>query len=75
MVNKIENLKFLIIETAFSDKERRLAELALHLHDTHVPKLVLAGGLFGMAPAEIAGTRRAANSVAPKTEKDAICSR
>jgi len=30
-VNKIENLKFLIIETAFSDKERRLAELALHL--------------------------------------------
>ena len=31
VVNKIENLKFLIIETAFSDKERRLAELALHL--------------------------------------------
>ena len=30
-VNRIENLKFLIIETAFSDKERRLAELALHL--------------------------------------------
>jgi len=31
VVNKIDNLKFLIIETAFSDKERRLAELALHL--------------------------------------------
>jgi ribonuclease BN (tRNA processing enzyme) len=31
VVNQIENLKFLIIETAFSDKERRLAELALHL--------------------------------------------
>ncbi len=31
VVNKIENLKFLIIETAFSDKERRLAELALRL--------------------------------------------
>lgn len=31
VVNKIENLKFLIIETAFSDKERKLAELALHL--------------------------------------------
>ena len=31
MVNRIENLKFLIIETAFSDKDRRLAELALHL--------------------------------------------
>jgi ribonuclease BN (tRNA processing enzyme) len=31
VVNKIENLKYLIIETAFSDKERRLAELALHL--------------------------------------------
>jgi ribonuclease BN (tRNA processing enzyme) len=31
VVNKIENLKFLIIETAFSDKERRIAELALHL--------------------------------------------
>jgi ribonuclease BN (tRNA processing enzyme) len=30
-VNRIENLKFLIIETAFSDKDRRLAELALHL--------------------------------------------
>ena len=31
VVNKIDNLKYLIIETAFSDKERRLAELALHL--------------------------------------------
>ena len=31
VVNRIENLKFLIIETAFSDKERRIAELALHL--------------------------------------------
>jgi len=31
IVNRIENLKFLIIETAFSDKDRRLAELALHL--------------------------------------------
>ena len=31
VVNQVENLKFLIIETAFSDKERRLAELALHL--------------------------------------------
>jgi ribonuclease BN (tRNA processing enzyme) len=30
-VNRIENLKFLIIETAFSDKDRKLAELALHL--------------------------------------------
>ena len=33
-VNRIENLKFLIIETAFSDKDRRLAELALHLCPT-----------------------------------------
>ena len=31
VVNAIENLKFLIIETAFSDKDRRLAELAKHL--------------------------------------------
>src|SRR5688572_10930356 len=31
VVNRIENLKFLIIETAFSDRDRRLAELALHL--------------------------------------------
>jgi ribonuclease BN (tRNA processing enzyme) len=31
VVNRIENLKFLIIETAFSDKDRKLAELALHL--------------------------------------------
>jgi ribonuclease BN (tRNA processing enzyme) len=31
IVNRIENLKFLIIETAFSDRDRRLAELALHL--------------------------------------------
>jgi len=31
VVNRIKNLKFLIIETAFSDKDRRLAEVALHL--------------------------------------------
>jgi ribonuclease BN (tRNA processing enzyme) len=31
VVNGVENLKYLIIETAFSDKDRRLAELALHL--------------------------------------------
>jgi len=31
IVNRIENLKFLIIETAFSDKDRKLAEIALHL--------------------------------------------
>ena len=31
VVNAIENLKFLIIETAFSDKDRRLAELSKHL--------------------------------------------
>jgi ribonuclease BN (tRNA processing enzyme) len=30
-VNRIENLKYLIIETAFSDKDRKLAEVALHL--------------------------------------------
>jgi ribonuclease BN (tRNA processing enzyme) len=30
-VNRIENLKYLIIETAFSDKDRELAKLALHL--------------------------------------------
>jgi ribonuclease BN (tRNA processing enzyme) len=31
IVNRTENLKYLIIETAFSDKDRRLAELARHL--------------------------------------------
>jgi ribonuclease BN (tRNA processing enzyme) len=31
VVNGIENLKFLIIETAFSDKDRRIAELSKHL--------------------------------------------
>ena len=31
VVNRIENLRFLIIETAFSDKDRALAELAKHL--------------------------------------------
>ena len=31
IVNRIENLKFLIVETAFSDKDRRVAELSLHL--------------------------------------------
>ena len=31
VVNELTNLKFLIIETAFSDKDRRLAELAKHL--------------------------------------------
>ena len=30
-VNRIENLKFLIIETAFSNKERHLAEISRHL--------------------------------------------
>jgi len=30
-VNRIENLKFLIIETAFSNKERQLAEISRHL--------------------------------------------
>jgi ribonuclease BN (tRNA processing enzyme) len=31
VVNRIENLKYLIIETAFSDKDYELAKLALHL--------------------------------------------
>lgn len=31
IANQVENLKYLIIETAFSDKDRRLAELARHL--------------------------------------------
>jgi len=31
VVNRIENLKFLIIETAFSNKERQLAEMSRHL--------------------------------------------
>ena len=31
VVNKIENLRFVIIETAFSNKERPLAELSKHL--------------------------------------------
>jgi len=31
VVNRIENLKYLIIETSFSDKDRQLAELSQHL--------------------------------------------
>jgi ribonuclease BN (tRNA processing enzyme) len=31
VVNAIDNLKYIIIETAFSDKDRRLAELSKHL--------------------------------------------
>ncbi|MGH8660959.1 MAG: 3',5'-cyclic-nucleotide phosphodiesterase [Burkholderiales bacterium] len=31
VVNRIENLRYLIIETAYSDKDRELAKLALHL--------------------------------------------
>ena len=31
MVNRIDNLKYLIIETAFSNKERELAEMSRHL--------------------------------------------
>ena len=31
VVNRIENLKFLIIETSFSDKDRQFAELTQHL--------------------------------------------
>lgn len=34
IVNRIENLKFLIIETAFSDKDRPIAELSKHLCPT-----------------------------------------
>jgi ribonuclease BN (tRNA processing enzyme) len=33
-VNRIANLKFLIIETSFSDKDRRLADVSLHLCPT-----------------------------------------
>jgi ribonuclease BN (tRNA processing enzyme) len=31
VVNRIANLKYLIIETSFSDKDRQLAELSQHL--------------------------------------------
>ncbi|HXF65804.1 MAG TPA: 3',5'-cyclic-nucleotide phosphodiesterase [Burkholderiales bacterium] len=31
VVNRIENLRFLIIETSFSDKDRKLAEVSQHL--------------------------------------------
>jgi ribonuclease BN (tRNA processing enzyme) len=31
VVNRVQNLRFLIIETAFSNKERRLAEVSRHL--------------------------------------------
>lgn len=31
LVNRIDNLRFIIIETAFSDKDRELAELSRHL--------------------------------------------
>lgn len=49
VVNLIENLKFLIIETAFSDKDRELAELAKHLCPS-----TLAGELAKLTrPAEI----------------------
>ena len=34
IVNRIANLKFLIIETAFSNKERQLAEMSRHLCPT-----------------------------------------
>ena len=34
IVNRIANLKFLIIETAFSNKERQLAEISRHLCPT-----------------------------------------
>lgn len=49
VVNRIENLRYLIIETAFSDKDRALAELARHL----CPSL-LAGELAKLKrPAEV----------------------
>ena len=31
LVNRIQNLKYLIIETAFSNKERQLADVSKHL--------------------------------------------
>jgi len=49
VVNRIENLKYLIIETAFSDKDYELAKLALHLCPS-----MLAGELAKLKrPAEI----------------------
>ena len=49
VVNRITNLKYLIIETAFSDKDRELAKLALHLCPS-----MLAGELAKLKrPAEI----------------------
>jgi len=49
VVNRIENLKFLIIETAFSDKDRELAELAKHL----CPSMLAAELAKLKRPAEI----------------------
>jgi len=37
-VNRIANLKFLIIETAFSNKERQLAEISRHLCPATSPR-------------------------------------
>ena len=49
-VNRISNLKFLIIETAFSNKERQLAEMSRHLCPTtlaaELEKLELAPEIY-----------------------------
>jgi ribonuclease BN (tRNA processing enzyme) len=49
VVNRIENLRYLIIETAFSDKDRELAELAKHL----CPSMLAAELAKLRRPAEI----------------------
>jgi ribonuclease BN (tRNA processing enzyme) len=49
VVNRIENLKYLIIETSFSDKDRELAELSQHL----CPSTVAAELAKLKRPAEI----------------------
>ena len=73
VVNALKNLKFLIIETAFSDKDRRLAELAMHLCPAmlgeELEKLTLEAEVYitHLKPSEIELTMQEIEELAVKS--------
>ena len=73
VVNRIENLRYLIIETAFSDKDRWLAELSKHLCPSmlgeELAKLVRPAEVYitHLKPAEIELTMQEIDELAVKS--------
>ena len=79
VVNGIENLKFLIIETAFSDKDRRLAELSKHLCPSmlgeELAKLTRPAEVYitHLKPSEIELTMQEIEELSEVTSSRACC--